>query len=131
MNQQQPPAGWYDDPAGSGGRRYWNGSAWTEQVQGVPTPNSTDRRERVPEGWMLLNGQRVPLGQTQPVAQRRPSGIGGNAVAALVVLTVAVLALVTAGLLASVDTDPTPVEQPTFEVEELDDYQDFEDLEPW
>ncbi|MFO6453331.1 MULTISPECIES: DUF2510 domain-containing protein [unclassified Aeromicrobium] len=131
MNQQQPPAGWYDDPAGSGGRRYWNGSAWTEQVQGVPGATGSDPRERLPEGWMLLNGQRVPLGQTQSVPQRRPSGIGGNAVAALVVLTVAVLALVTAGLLASVDTDPTPVEQPTFEVEELDDYQDFEDLEPW
>lgn len=25
-----PPAGWYADPSGQGGRRYWSGSAWTE-----------------------------------------------------------------------------------------------------
>lgn len=27
------PAGWYPDPAGGGGLRYWNGSAWTEDVR--------------------------------------------------------------------------------------------------
>jgi hypothetical protein len=30
-----PPAGWYPDPAGSGGRRYWDGQAWTESVEPV------------------------------------------------------------------------------------------------
>ena len=28
-----PPAGWYADPDGGGGQRYWNGSAWTDSVQ--------------------------------------------------------------------------------------------------
>ncbi|HWE54295.1 MAG TPA: DUF2510 domain-containing protein [Acidimicrobiales bacterium] len=28
-----PPAGWYPDPAGSNGRRYWDGQAWTESVE--------------------------------------------------------------------------------------------------
>jgi Protein of unknown function (DUF2510) len=27
------PAGWYPDPAGGGGLRYWNGTAWTEDVR--------------------------------------------------------------------------------------------------
>jgi Protein of unknown function (DUF2510) len=27
-----PPAGWYPDPAGSHGQRYWDGRAWTEEV---------------------------------------------------------------------------------------------------
>lgn len=27
-----PPAGWYPDPAGGAGLRYWGGSAWTEHV---------------------------------------------------------------------------------------------------
>lgn len=27
-----PAAGWYADPGGSGGQRYWSGTAWTDQV---------------------------------------------------------------------------------------------------
>ncbi len=30
-----PSAGWYADPAGSGGLRYWDGSGWTEHVTPV------------------------------------------------------------------------------------------------
>lgn len=33
-----PVAGWYPDPGGSGGRRYWNGQAWTEHVAAPATP---------------------------------------------------------------------------------------------
>jgi hypothetical protein len=32
----QTPAGWYADPSGDGGQRYWDGAAWTEQVSGSP-----------------------------------------------------------------------------------------------
>jgi len=29
----QPPEGWYDDPQVPGQQRYWDGAAWTDQVQ--------------------------------------------------------------------------------------------------
>ncbi|NYJ06129.1 phospholipid scramblase-related protein [Petropleomorpha daqingensis] len=38
MTQPPPPPGWYPDPAGSGGTRWWNGQGWTEHVQAPPTP---------------------------------------------------------------------------------------------
>jgi hypothetical protein len=28
-----PPAGWYADPAGAGGQRYWDGAAWTQHTE--------------------------------------------------------------------------------------------------
>ena len=31
-----PAAGWYPDPAGGGGQRWWNGASWSEQVQAAP-----------------------------------------------------------------------------------------------
>jgi len=32
------PAGWFPDPAGGNGRRYWNGAAWTQHVQPAAGP---------------------------------------------------------------------------------------------
>lgn len=34
------PAGWYSDPAGTGGFRYWDGAAWSDQsaVSKIPKP---------------------------------------------------------------------------------------------
>lgn len=114
MSQQKPPAGWYDDPAGSGGRRYWNGRNWTDQVQGgsaAPAkraaPDRARSRDRLPDGYMLLNGQRVPLGQTwSPSAPQRTgrqrTTNRGAVVAALVAIGI-VLLLVVSSLLASAD----------------------------
>jgi hypothetical protein len=30
-----PPAGWYPDPRGTGGRSYWNGSEWSSPPSGI------------------------------------------------------------------------------------------------
>lgn len=38
MTTPQTPAGWYADPDGSGGQRYWDGHAWTEHQAPVPQP---------------------------------------------------------------------------------------------
>lgn len=36
MTTPQMPAGWYTDPDGSGGQRYWNGYSWTEHQSPAP-----------------------------------------------------------------------------------------------
>jgi predicted lipid-binding transport protein (Tim44 family) len=33
------PPGWYPDPSGWG-QRYWNGTAWTEQLAAYPAPSA-------------------------------------------------------------------------------------------
>ena len=33
--EQASPAGWYPDPSGGEGQRYWDGSAWTDQYAGT------------------------------------------------------------------------------------------------
>jgi len=37
MTQPPPPPGWYPDPAGGAGARWWDGQGWTEHVQ-QPAP---------------------------------------------------------------------------------------------
>ena len=32
------PAGWHPDPSGSGGQRYWDGTAWTEHTAPLQAP---------------------------------------------------------------------------------------------
>jgi uncharacterized protein YxjI len=41
VTQPPPPPGWYADPGGSGGTRWWDGQGWTEHVQQVaPQPGA-------------------------------------------------------------------------------------------
>ncbi len=37
----QPPAGWYPDPAGSDGERFWDGVAWSQATRDKPAPPPT------------------------------------------------------------------------------------------
>jgi uncharacterized protein YxjI len=38
VTQPPPPLGWYPDPAGGAGTRWWDGQGWTEHVQQPPPP---------------------------------------------------------------------------------------------
>ncbi|MGY1685637.1 phospholipid scramblase-related protein [Geodermatophilus sp. SYSU D00867] len=62
MTQPLPPPGWYPDPAGSGGSRWWDGRTWTGHVQ-QPAPHP-----RVP--------QQAPV--QQPVQQPVQPAYGGQ-----------------------------------------------------
>jgi Protein of unknown function (DUF2510) len=38
IETQSTPAGWYTDPAGSGGKRWWDGVQWTAHLQALTPP---------------------------------------------------------------------------------------------
>jgi uncharacterized protein YxjI len=48
MTQPPPPPGWYPDPAGGPGTRWWDGTSWTEHVQQpAPPPPAVPAAYRV------------------------------------------------------------------------------------
>lgn len=130
MNEQQAPAGWYDDPAGGGGVRYWNGSAWTLEVRaGANTaqqrePDRTDGDDRVPDGYMSLNGVRVPIGSTStsshlssgPNAASSPSASGRMQTLRTMVGIIGLVVLIVAFFIAAFQ-DTTPDHAYYLEVE--------------
>ena len=46
----QAPAGWYQDPDGSGLLRWWDGTAWTEHRAGTTAATTVSARPALPEG---------------------------------------------------------------------------------
>jgi hypothetical protein len=61
-----PPAGWYDDPGGSGRERYWDGMAWTERLSGEhsqpPLPTGPPAPPRRPSPLSALPWRKIGLG---------------------------------------------------------------------
>lgn len=53
-----PIAGWYDDPLTPGGRRYWDGGAWTESVQAPTAPDAPGSLQDGPP----VGGNTPPVG---------------------------------------------------------------------
>jgi len=49
--EQLPPPGWYPDPAGSAGFRYWDGSAWSDQPAVFKIPRQA--RHRIVSGSII------------------------------------------------------------------------------
>lgn len=53
MSTLPPPPGWYPDPGGSGGQRWWDGNAWTERLHAA-APTGAPRRRRYEQKWWHL-----------------------------------------------------------------------------
>ncbi len=99
MSDRKAPAGWYADPAGGGGSRYWNGTIWTERTEKSSSASRarSTAQDRLPAGYMILNGERVPLGTTA-VAHLKPHSRRRTALIALIaaVLIVGLIAVLSA-----------------------------------
>lgn len=74
---QQPPAGWYPDPAGSGGERYWDGIAWSQATRdphlAPPPPPS---QPQPGHGYQPQTGYGAPMGTPQYQTGRPYAGFG-------------------------------------------------------
>jgi hypothetical protein len=114
------PAGWYDDPNGSGGDRWWDGGAWTTRTR--PSSEDTDRSlpdwyddpdgsggERWWDGHQWTRSRRpihgepanesavqrfsqAKVAEVVDLAKRKPLLAAGSAVAAVVLVVVIALA---------------------------------------
>ena len=47
-------AGWYPDPSGAAGQRYWDGLAWTDVRVSPPAAEPAERRFTIHYGFALL-----------------------------------------------------------------------------
>lgn len=61
MTTPPTPAGWYPDPDGAGGQRYWDGSTWTEHRSQGPTSQPAEPPSAI-----------ETLMHAQPPAEPRP-----------------------------------------------------------
>jgi uncharacterized protein YxjI len=69
VTQPPPPPGWYSDPAGSGGSRWWDGQGWTSHVQAPSSPPAPTVAVQIPPP--PAGG--APAAAQQATAQYAPS----------------------------------------------------------
>ncbi len=62
-----PPPGWYPDPGGQGGYRWWDGYQWTWYVSGGPAT------QYAPGGPATLYAPGGPMGQWTPLSPAPPA----------------------------------------------------------
>ncbi|ORB15704.1 hypothetical protein BST36_26985 [Mycolicibacterium moriokaense] len=66
MTTPPTPAGWYPDPDGSGGQRYWDGSSWTEhRYPAAPPPPTPPPPTPTPP----------PAAPAEPAASEQPTAV--------------------------------------------------------
>lgn len=81
MGQPTPPPSWYDDPAGSGQLRWWDGQQWTEHTQPQQAPAPRAQQQPAPQnsygqgsgqgGFTPQQSMPVPQGG-YPAQQQQP-----------------------------------------------------------
>ena len=99
MTPSNPSPGWYPDPAGGGGIRYWDGRGWTTHVQ--PGRHASAQAP----GW-------TPASGTAP-GDRRPGAIAVGAALAAVVALLAVTAWFVIGAARGPGGTPVSTPRPT------------------
>ncbi|KAB2374365.1 DUF2510 domain-containing protein [Actinomadura montaniterrae] len=66
-------AGWYADPYGGGGHRWWDGTRWTEHVNATPAQPVQQVQPQQPQPVQPQQGQ--PQGQQGPVLHKTRYGV--------------------------------------------------------
>lgn len=94
-----PPAGWYDDPAGTAGSRWWDGTAWTDHVRAqAPNDDPPPPPGEVSSSWA-----------TEPAMPLSMSRRGrATAVVASVAVVVGLVAATAVGLGFGTGAGPEP-----------------------
>lgn len=101
-----PEAGWYDDPQGGGGRRWWDGERWSEHT--TPPPGSIPPAPPAPPGapaaagwdpqpgaggWQAGAAGAPGVPGQQPTPQPTPQKGGAGKIVALIVGLVVVVGI--------------------------------------
>jgi Domain of unknown function (DUF4352)/Protein of unknown function (DUF2510) len=75
MTTPRTPAGWYPDPDGSGGQRYWDGSGWTEHrspASRAPADSTAPAEPPDTEQPTTVVPRRPPVEEPTTVVPRQP-----------------------------------------------------------
>ena len=99
-----PPAGWYDDPSGSGGKRYWDGTTWGETA---PAPGAA---ASPPAGGAAGAAPAPP--QWSPAAPEKKKRGRGCLTALAIAAVVIIGIIIIVGLPAPVATTTTRPRRP-------------------